>query len=331
MIVRPVTALLTFPLAVAWVALSLGGLTYWFWGSFVPDDDSRQIWVPWVFERLGIDLDVTKDLHLWTSLIYIVAGVVFAVTLPLVLRGLVLLHHSAARVMLGRWDSDDFEAAVASMDASRGAAVQAEDAALRRLERDIHDGPQQRLVRLQMDLAAIERRAAAGDADAVAKLAAESREHARSALDELRALSSGMVPPLLQDRGLVEALGALASTSPVPVHANVDPTVGEVVTGEHARNIYFIVAELLTNVAKHAQATEVALRVAALDDEVLVHVRDDGKGGAQLQPGHGLHGLAQRVQGLRGTLSLESPAGGPTAIEARIPLAVASARSSLSE
>ena len=113
--------------------------------------------------------------------------------------------------MLGRWNSDELAAEVRAEAAARGAAVHAEDVALRRLERDIHDGPQQRLVRLQMDLAALERRAESGDADAAAELAREAQVHAKAALDELRALSSGVAPPLLQDRGLSAALDALVA------------------------------------------------------------------------------------------------------------------------
>ncbi|MFC9984812.1 sensor histidine kinase [Microbacterium keratanolyticum] len=330
-LVRPITALIGFAIAAPWVVLSTGGPTYWFWGRFLPEseDESRLIWVPWVYSRLGMDIDVTRDLHLWTSLIYLVVGVIFALTLPLVLRGLAHLQRGTAVAMLGRWASDDLGAQVAELDASRGAALQAEDTALRRLERDIHDGPQQRLVRLQMDLAAIERRAAAGDAEAVARLAAESRVHARSALDELRALAGGMAPPLLQDRGLVPALEALAQTSPVPVTTQIDPTLTDRATPEVARNLYFVVAELLTNVAKHSGATSVALSAVEEQGEVHVTVQDDGRGGARIEDGHGLQGIAQRVQGMRGAMSIASPEGGTTSVALRIPLTEASVRSSV--
>ena len=115
----------------------------------------------------------------WSSwaievVLYLIAGIVFAITLPWAMGGIARLHHAIARGMLGRWPSDDLAAEVRAEAAARGAAVQAEDAALRRLERDIHDGPQQRLVRLQLDLAALERRADAGDSDAAAQLAREA-------------------------------------------------------------------------------------------------------------------------------------------------------------
>ena len=158
-------------------------------------------------------------------MLYLIAGIVFAITLPWAMGGFARLHHAVARGMLGRWPSDDLAAEVRAEAAARGAAVQAEDAALRRLERDIHDGPQQRLVRLQLDLAALERRAAAGDSDAAAQLAREAQVHAKSALDELRALSAGVAPPLLQDRGLAAALGAVAAGSALPVGVDIDPAV----------------------------------------------------------------------------------------------------------
>ncbi|WP_424935649.1 MULTISPECIES: sensor histidine kinase [Bacteria] len=323
-VVRPVIAILTFGLSTAWLALSLGGPTYWFWSRFVPTNrESERVWVTWAVEHIFFGIDQSPNTEVWASALYLVVGLVFLLTLPLVLRGLLFLHHAAAAAMLGRWAADDFGAQVAAMDASRGAAIRAEDAALRRLERDIHDGPQQRLVRLQMDLAAIERRAADGDLDAAARLAKESRGQAQSALEELRALAGGVAPPLLQDRGIVEALRALGAVSPIPVSTSIDPEIDRRLTPETARNLYFIVAELLTNAAKHSGATAVALSASKTAEEVVVTVHDDGRGGAVYQDGHGLDGLRGRVQGLRGQLRIDSPEGGPTVIVVRLPIAAA--------
>ena len=214
---------------------------------------------------------------------------------------------------------------VAQLAASRGAAVQAEDASLRRLERDIHDGPQQRLVRLQMDLATIERRLER-DPDSARELLVEAREQARETLDELRALSRGFAPPILQDRGLAVALQSLASRSPVPVTVEIDLPAANALPAAIERNAYFIAAELLTNAAKHAEASGIRLRVSTRDTGPTglwldVWVTDNGRGGADATPGHGLAGLAERVRGLRGTLVIDSPAGGPTVIGAHIPFA----------
>jgi signal transduction histidine kinase len=333
MIVNPIISTISFALTTVWLSIGLGGLTYWFWGLFLPrgwnDDGSGGEWgvyvadyVPWLFGG-------------WSSwavevVLYLIAGILFTVTMPWVLGGLARGHHAIARGMLGRWNSDELAAEVRAEAAARGAAVHAEDVALRRLERDIHDGPQQRLVRLQMDLAALERRAESGDADAAAALAREARGHAKAALDELRALSSGVAPPLLQDRGLSAALDALVTTSPLSVQAEIDPAIDGAVSPEVARTVYFVVAELMTNAVKHSDATAATVRASLRrvasgpPTHLDVWVVDNGRGGAVIASGHGLEGLRERLAGLRGLLVVTSPVGGPTSVGAHIPLAVAS-------
>jgi signal transduction histidine kinase len=330
MIVNPIVSSISFALTTLWLSVGLGGLTYWFWGLFLPrggaDGDGGE-WgqyvsaaMPWLFGG-------------WSSwavevVLYLVAGLVFTFTMPWVLGALARGHHAIATGMLGRWSSDDLAAEVRAEAAARGAAVHAEDVALRRLERDIHDGPQQRLVRLQMDLAALERRAESGDADAAAELAREARVHAKAALDELRALSSGVAPPLLQDRGLAAALDALATASPLWVNAEVDPSIDRAVSQEVARTVYFVVAELLTNAVKHSGASAATLRASlrrgagGAPTHLDVWVVDNGRGGAVITSGHGLEGLRERVAGLRGVLVIDSPAGGPTSVGAHVPLTV---------
>lgn len=327
MIVSPIVSIVTFTLTTIWLSISLGGLTYWFWGGFLPRHGGNE-WgqyvsaaMPWLFGG-------------WSSwavevVLYLVAGIVFAITLPWAMGGLARVHHAIAQGMLGRWPSDDLAAEVKAEKDARSAAVQAEDASLRRLERDIHDGPQQRLVRLQLDLAALERRAEAGDVDAAAALAREAQVHAKSALDELRALSAGVAPPLLQDRGLSEALRSVAAGAALPVGVDIDPAVDAAVSPEVARTVYFVVAELLTNAVKHSGASAVTLKAAirpsaAGQPAMLdVWVVDNGHGGAELREGHGLEGLRDRVAGLRGTLVVDSALGGPTTVGAHVPLSSA--------
>ncbi len=323
MIVNPIISTVSFALTVAWLSVSLGGVTYWFWGLFLPRRGANE-WggyvseaMPWLFGGWST----------WAVevVLYLVAGILFAITLPWVLGGLARGHHAVAQGMLGRWQTDDLAAEARAEAAARTAAVQAEDASLRRLERDIHDGPQQRLVRLQLDLAAVERRAEAGETDAAASLAREAQVHAKAALDELRALSSGVAPPLLQDRGLSAALAGLAGAGALPVNVELDPVLDAVVGPEVARATYFIVAELLTNAAKHSGATGATLRVAVrpgAQPTLDVWVVDNGRGGAQVTPGHGLAGLRDRVWGLRGSLVIESPSGGPTTVGVHLPVAV---------
>ncbi|WP_375384163.1 sensor histidine kinase [uncultured Microbacterium sp.] len=329
MIVSPIISTVSFTITTVWLSVSLGGLTYWFWGPFIPQGDGRSVWGDDVRNALPLLFGALSQSGV-EVLLYVLAGVFCAATLPWVLGALTAMHHAIAGGMLGRWRSDDLAAQVRAESLARDAAVHAEDVALRRLERDIHDGPQQRLVRLQMDLAALERRAEAGDGDAAASLAREARTHAKAALDELRALSSGVAPPLLQDRGLVAALGALAVGSGLPVHLDIDPALDEAVSPEIARTIYFTVAELLTNAVKHAGATAATVKAAQRPIEpgsapgttamLDVWVVDNGRGGAHLAPGHGLDGLRDRLAGLRGELVVQSPLGGPTTIGAHVPL-----------
>ncbi|WP_127474756.1 sensor histidine kinase [Microbacterium sulfonylureivorans] len=325
MIVSPIISTISFAISTAWISVGLGGLTYWFWGAFIPRGDGGE-WGHYVSDALPWLFGSTPSWGVEVTL-YLIAGIVFTFTMPWVLGGLALGHHAVAKGMLGRWRSDDLAAEVRAEAAARGAAVHAEDVALRRLERDIHDGPQQRLVRLQLDLAALERRAEAGDADAAAELAREARGHAKAALDELRALSSGVAPPLLQDRGLAAALSAVAAGTPLVVHTDIDPAIDTVTSPEVARTVYFVVAELFTNVVKHSGASAVTLKaslrpsVTGVPSTLDVWVVDNGRGGAAFAPGHGLEGLRERIAGLRGMLVVDSPAGGPTSVGAHVPLA----------
>ena len=324
LVVNPIVSIVSWSLTVAWTATALAGVTGWIWQPFIPNEE-RGFWLnQWLLERFFPDA-APIDPVVGERILEIVIGVIFLLTLPFVFRGLTLMHDAIARGMLGAWRSEALEREVASLAASRGAAVQAEDASLRRLERDIHDGPQQRLVRLQMDLATIERRLEQ-DPDSAKVLVGEARDQAREALDELRALSRGFAPPLLQDRGLGSALESLAARSPVPVLFENRLATDAALPAAIERNAYFIAAELLTNAAKHAGATAIRLRVATRDTGATGHwldlwVTDNGHGGALPRPGHGLAGLEERVQGLRGVLVVDSPAGGPTVIGAHIPFA----------
>jgi signal transduction histidine kinase len=176
-----------------------------------------------------------------------------------------------------------------------------------------------------MDLATIERRLE-HDPDSAKALVGEARDQAREALDELRALSRGFAPPLLQDRGLASALESLAARSPVPVEFENRLATDAPLPAAIERNAYFIAAELLTNAAKHSGASAIRLRIASRDTGASGHwldlwVTDNGHGGASPRPGHGLAGLEERVQGLRGLLVVDSPEGGPTVIGAHVPFA----------
>jgi signal transduction histidine kinase len=322
LVINPIVSVVTWSLTVAWTSIALAGTTGWIWQRFIPEGD-RTFWLnEWLVDRIFPGNDFSYDAVAGERILEVILGLVFLATLPFVFRGLTLLHDVIARGMLGAWRSEALEVEVAQLAASRGAAVQAEDASLRRLERDIHDGPQQRLVRLQMDLATIERRLDQ-DPESAKALVGEARDQAREALDELRALSRGFAPPILQDRGLAAGLESLAARSPVPVIVEVD-LADAALPAPIERNAYFIAAELLTNAAKHAEAAAIRLRATTRDEGAAGHwidiwVTDNGRGGAVATPGHGLAGLDERVRGLRGMLVVDSPAGGPTTIGAHVP------------
>lgn len=259
----------------------------------------------------------------------IVLGVIALVTLPYVLRGLTWLHAAIARPFLGRFTNEQLEQQVSNLFTSRQAAVAAEGSALSRIERDIHDGPQQRLIRLQMDLAAAERRLADGTADPAeaTALIQDARRQAQDALDELRNLSRGFAPPLLLDRGLFAALESLATRSSIPVTLATELGATANLPDEVARNAYFVASELIANAAKHSTANRITLSVSAVDGELVITVIDDGVGGAIEKTGHGLVGLRDRAAGMGGTFAVSSPEGGPTEVRVTLPLAGVSAAS----
>lgn len=320
LLINPIVSIVTFALTVTWWAGAAGGLTFWVWQGFLPDKPPEADWPGWIAAQLPLLAGWSS--RLVETLLYGGFGLLLAVTLPAGIGALGRLHHGLARAMLGRWVSDELASRVEAEASARRSAVHAEDTAMRRLERDLHDGPQQRLVRLQMDLAAAERRAEAGDADQAAAYAREAQLQAKAALEELRALSRGVAPPLLADRGLTAALAALAEDSPLPVRSRLDPDLDQV-NPDLARATYFIAAELLTNVAKHAGADGAELDCAVHWDDpprLVLTVSDDGRGGARVSEGHGLAGLRERIDGLRGRLSVDSPAGGPTTVVAVLPL-----------
>jgi signal transduction histidine kinase len=204
---------------------------------------------------------------------------------------------------------------VEELEESRAAAVSVQESELRRIERDLHDGAQARLVALGMSLGMAEEKLR-DDPEAARVLLAEARSDAREALEELRDLARGIRPPILTDRGLGAAIEALGARSPVPVSVSVD--VSERPPDAVETAAYFVVAEALANAIKHAGATRVDVTVTRSDGMLAAVVRDDGQGGADLD-GSGLTGLGQRVRALDGTLRVDSPAGGPTTVRAELP------------
>ena len=203
--------------------------------------------------------------------------------------------------------------------ASRARIVQAGDEARRVLERNLHDGAQQRLVSLSLTLRLAQKRLVDRPEEAH-ELLGGAREELGLAIEDLRELARGIHPAVLTDRGLDAALDALASRSPVPVDIAVP---AERLPGPVEAAAYYVVAESLTNVAKYARASSASVRVSREDGHALIEVSDDGIGGADSGAGTGLSGLADRLAALDGTLVVDSPPGGGTRIRAAIPVRVA--------
>ncbi len=328
-IINFVISLISWTVTVTWLAVGFGGVTYWFWDRFIPEGNNSWFLSQWLYRVFGdrsVDWASSGiDWRMLDNFVQLALGIVFLATLPLVTRGLVLLHHSIATGVLGPFDSDSLRREVSTLSASRGAAISAEGHSLRRLERDIHDGPQQRLVRLQMDLAAAERQLDTDPAAARA-LIEEAKERSQETLEELRALSRGFAPPILLDRGLVAALESLAARSSVSVTVTSALDADVSLPQEIERNAYFVASELVANATKHSGATEIGVTVAMhrIPEQASwwlnVTVTDDGHGGATATEGHGLAGLDERLRGLGGTLELDSPDGGPTIATGHLPV-----------
>jgi signal transduction histidine kinase len=208
------------------------------------------------------------------------------------------------------------EAQIESLETSRSAAVDAAEAERRRIERDLHDGAQQRLVALAATLGDA-RRHFDDDPETARALVDDAYEEARSALKEIRDLVRGINPFILQDRGLDAALSAVVARSPVPVELDVRIADRPPAPVESAA--YFVVAEALTNVARHAEATRANVAVVRSGNRLVVEIRDDGRGGADASAGSGLQGLRDRVGALGGTMYVLTPEGGPTTITVELP------------
>jgi signal transduction histidine kinase len=255
----------------------------------------------------------------------VLLAVVMLLAAPAVARGVARADEAAARALLGPSRSEELALRVESLARSRAEVVAATDAERRRIERDLHDGTQRRLVSLAMQLG-MARETLADAPEPVRRVLEQAHDEATEALAELRQLVRGLHPAVLDDRGLDAALSGIAASAPLPVRLRVDvaarcsPSIEAVA--------YFVVSEALTNVAKHADAGHAEVTVERAGGRLRVVVRDDGRGGATLDggaaagangTGTGLRGLAQRAAAVDGTLTVDSPPGGPTAITVELP------------
>ncbi|TDC92930.1 histidine kinase [Actinomadura sp. 7K507] len=233
-----------------------------------------------------------------------------------VLPALARLHARLCLAMLAQSDRERLTERVDVLTRSRVGVVDAHGAELQRIERDLHDGTQARLVAIAMQLG-IAREALTDDPDTVATLIRQAHETAEEAMVELRTVLQTIYPPILADRGLDGALTALAARSSVPVRIELAGLGALPATVEAVA--YYVIAEALTNVTKHAAATRAALRVERAGDVLSIEVTDDGRGGADGARGTGITGMRRRVAALDGAVRLDSPPGGPTTLAVQVP------------
>ncbi|MFI7420760.1 sensor histidine kinase [Nonomuraea sp. NPDC049684] len=300
-------AVLAFVLTVVFWAIPILGLTYPLYGlitSRIPGNAELP-------ELLGLGSG-----YLVNTIFYVSLGLVFTFVMPFMVRGAALVRAGLGRALLT--GVAELQERIDDLAEGRAAAVSAEANALRKLERDIHDGPQQRLVSLAMELSRAQRQLAK-DPEAASATISSAISATRETLDELRALSRGIAPPILSDRGLAPALAALAGRCTVPVDLDVQIVGRFQAATENA--IYFVCAETLTNVAKHSRATICTVQLLRIGDVLMLTIGDDGVGGAHVAKGHGLAGLADRLRAVDGELTVRSPDGGPTVIVAEVPCA----------
>jgi signal transduction histidine kinase len=246
----------------------------------------------------------------WAAMLAVGACALLAA--PWVVHGLVVGQTAIAGALLGPTRRE--------LERARAAAVDTVVRDRRQLERDLHDGAQARLTAVAVQLGRARERLERDDVPAdAAELVRAAHEDAKRAIVEVRDLARGIHPAILTDRGLDAALSSLAAGSPVRVTVDSDPDLRAPEPVESAA--YFLVAEALTNVARHSDAENAHVSVRREDGSLRVEVRDDGVGGAAATPGSGLEGLDERVRSLGGSFELDSPPGGPTVVTARLPCA----------
>jgi signal transduction histidine kinase len=265
----------------------------------------------WRTRALDIHAGVSVVVAVFLTLIWaITSRAYFWPVWPMLALALLLAVHALV-AYLQRGSRERIEV----LEQTRAGAVDQSESDLERIERDLHDGAQARLVALGMSLGMAEQKLAT-DPEAAQALLAEARQGTREALEELRSLARGIRPPVLAGRGLEAAIMALADRTPVRVDVHVQLTSRPPRAVETAA--YYVVAEALANAGKHAEPSRIDVTVRDDGGTLVVEVMDDGVGGAD-PAGSGLRGLARRVEALDGTLTVRSPAGGPTMVKAVVP------------
>ncbi|MFF1273657.1 sensor histidine kinase [Streptomyces marokkonensis] len=301
-------AVLSFAVTVTLWTLGWSLLTYplWFWvfpayagqdGIQLYGDEQHRIYLDNAFE-----ISVTAGV-----------GLLFTLATPWIVRALTMVDRLMVHGLLG---PSRLATRVVELESDRGVVVDTAAADLRRIERDLHDGAQARLVALAMDLG-LAKEKLREDPRVAARMVDEAHGEVKTALQELRDLARGIHPAVLTDRGLDAALSSVASRCTVPVQVEVDLTERPAPAIEGIA--YFTASELLQNVSKHARATWAAVEVWRSENRLMLQVTDNGVGGADTSRGSGLSGLTERLDAVDGILVVDSPAGGPTRVTAELP------------
>ena len=252
-------------------------------------------------------------------LLRVLAGAALLAVAASLSQLIIALHRGVVASLLCTSDSRELRRQVETLRESRSAVIDVEASELHRIERDLHDGAQQRLVMLTIDLGLASERIET-DPAAARQLIVEGQEQAREALAEIRNLVRGIAPSILLDRGLVSAVESITGVGPVPTVLVSELAPGERLPPAMERAAYFVVTEALANVAKHSGAKQCEVRCRREGSLLVVEVWDNGIGGAAVEPGGGLAGLASRIAGVDGGFFVSSPAGGPTLVRAEIPV-----------
>ncbi|RAG84357.1 sensor histidine kinase [Streptacidiphilus pinicola] len=296
-------------------------------GEEVPDPAPVQARKPGimqkVFSTLGDGLSWRTALYFvlmlpWGIVAFtltVVSSVLLFPLLPWIVHGLSAVDRALVGSLLspGRLTER-----VRELEDDRGTVVDSAAADLRRIERDLHDGAQARLVTLAMDLG-LAKEKLTEDPEAAARMVEGAHNEVKLALRELRDLARGIHPAVLTDRGLDAALSSVAARCPLPGGVRVEVELDERPDSAIEGIAYFTVSELLTNAAKHARADSASVEIWRAEDRLMLLVRDDGTGGAQELPGGGLAGLAERIRAVDGVFVVKSPLGGPTVVTAELP------------
>lgn len=308
--------ILSFVVAVVFYSVALGAITYWIWGGYLPcDPDPAGLGcqsAPYLWIGYRVETPIAMFL-------FALEGIVVLLLAPWVVRGVLALDKFCATVLLGASRRQADLERISELEHTRAQAMDDSAATLRRIERDLHDGTQARLVALAMNVGlAKEKLAEHGPSQEALALLDRAHATAKDAITEVRDLARGIHPAVL-DTGLDTALATLAARSPVPVvvDAHIDHRPGPAIE----TMAYFCAAELVTNAVKHSGAQAIRIDVTSTAEALTLSVQDDGHGEAAVgaQGGTGLVGLQQRVHSVDGVMMIDSPPGGPTVVTVRLP------------